>query len=120
MMTQFGSMESNRGIGSRLGRLPLVLLVTVSLLFSLLHCATCELAFANADGTTVVMSIDQDSTPDMPEHLLPCHHCLSHITGQQVITFAEPVDLIPIAPAYLREQFPASPSGHLPFKPPRA
>lgn len=119
-MTQFGSMASNKQIGSRLTRLPLVLLLAVSLLFSLLHCATCELAFANADGAVTVMSIDRNSTPDTPEHFLPCHHCLSHVTAQQANASAEFADLISMAPSYLREQFRVSSSGVPPFKPPRA
>jgi hypothetical protein len=117
-MTQFDSMASRDETGRRLSRLPLVLLLMVGLLFSLIHCATCELAFANADGATVVMNIDQNSTPDTPEQ--PCHHCLSHVTAQQVNTFTGPADLIPIAPSYFREHFRASPSGLPLFKPPRA
>jgi hypothetical protein len=119
-MTQFGSIVTDVEIGSRLCRLPLVLLVAVSLLFSLLHCATCDLDFAKADGAVMAVSTDQNSTPDTPEHLLPCHHCLSHVTAQQLSVFAEPTDLIPAAPSYLREQFHASSSGLPPFKPPRA
>ena len=69
-MTQFGSMTATMDIGSRLCRLPLVLLVTVSLLFSLLQCATCDLDFAKTDGAITVASIDQNSTPETPEHLL--------------------------------------------------
>jgi hypothetical protein len=119
-MTQFGSIKASMDIGNRLCRLPLVLLLTISLLFSLLHCATCDLDFANIDGAITVVSMDQNSTPDTPEHLLPCHHCLSHVTAPQLSAFAEPIDLIPAAPSYLREQFRASSSGLLPFKPPRA
>jgi hypothetical protein len=119
-MTQFGSMAANMDIGHRLCRLPLVLLVTVGLLFSLLHCATCDLDVDNVDGSVTVVSMDQTSTPDMPEHLLPCHHCLSHVTAQQLSVFAAPADLIPAAPSYLREQFRTSSSGLPPFKPPRA
>jgi hypothetical protein len=118
-MAPIDSLATTMEIGSRLYRLPLVLLVTVSLLFSLLHCATCDLDFANVDGAAVV-SMDQNSTPDTPEHLLPCHHCLSHVTAQQLSVLAAPTDLIPAAPSYLREQFSASSSGLLPFKPPRA
>lgn len=119
-MTQFGSVAANMDIGSRLCQLPLVLLVTISLLFSLLHCATCDLDVDKIDGAVTVMSMDRPSTPDTPEHLLPCHHCLSHVTAQQLSAFAEPAGLIPAAPSYLREQFRASSSGLPPFKPPRA
>jgi hypothetical protein len=119
-MTPFGNITASMSVGNRLCRLPLVLLLTVSLLFSLLHCATCDLDFANTDGAVTVVSLDQNSTPDTPEHLLPCHHCLSHVTAQQLSVFAEPIDLIPAAPSYLREQFHASSSGLPLFKPPRA
>jgi hypothetical protein len=118
-MTQFGSMAANMDIGRRLCRLPLVMLVTVALLFSLLHCATCDLDVDNVDGAVTVVSMDR-TTPDMPEHLLPCHHCLSHVTAQQLSAFAAPADLIPAPPSYLREQFHASSSGLPLFKPPRA
>jgi hypothetical protein len=120
MMTQFGSMTGSTDIGSRLCRLPLVLLVTVALLFSLLHCATCDLDVDNVDGAVTVVSMDQTSTPDVPDHLLPCHHCLSHVTAQQLSVLAAPADLIPAAPSYLRAQFHASSSGLPLFKPPRA
>jgi hypothetical protein len=119
-MKQFGMMAASMEIGSRLRRLPMVLLVTISLLFSLLHCATCDLDFANTDGAVTVVSMDGTSTSDMPEHLLPCHHCLSHVTAQQLSVFAAPADRIPAAPSYLREQFRAASSRLLPFKPPRA
>jgi hypothetical protein len=110
----------SKDIGSRITRLPLVLLLTLGLLFSLLHCATCDLAFAKTDGATVVMNIDHGSTSDTPEQQLPCHHCLSHVTAQQVNTFTGPVDLISMAPSYFREQFPAALAGLPLFKPPRA
>ena len=117
-MAQFGSMIANLEIGSRLCRLPLVLLVTVALLFSLLHCATCDLDVDSVDGAVTVVSMDRTSAPNIPEHLLPCHHCLSHVTAQQLIVFAAPADLIPAAPSYLREQFHASVSGLPLFKHP--
>lgn len=119
-MTLFGGMAANMDIAHRLRRLPLVLLVAVGLLFSLLHCATCDLDFANTDGTTTIVSVDRNSTPDTPEHVLPCHHCLSHVTAQQLSAFAEPIDLVAAAPSFPREQFHASSSGLPPFKPPRA
>lgn len=118
-MTQFGGITTSLDIGSRLRRLPMVLLVTVALLFSLLHCATCELDVDRVDGA-VTLSMDRTSTPDVPEHLLLCHHCLSHVTAQQVNALATPADLIVAAPSYLREQFQASSPGLPLFKPPRA
>jgi hypothetical protein len=119
-MTHFDGMTANIPIGRRVRRLPLVLLVTVGLLFSLLHCATCNLGVDNVDGAVTVVSMDRNSTPDTPEHLLPCHHCLSHVTAQQLSALATPADLIAAAPSYLREQFHASSSGLPLFKPPRA
>jgi hypothetical protein len=119
-MTQFGSMAANMDIGHRLCRLPLILLVTIGLLFSLLHCATCDLNLGNTDGTVTIAGVDQKSTPDTPEHLLPCHHCLSHVTTQQLSAFAMPTGPIPAAPSNLREQFRTSSSDLPPFKPPRA
>ena len=47
MMTQVGSMTANGEIGSRLARLRLVLVLTVGLLLSLLHCTGCGLSFAS-------------------------------------------------------------------------
>ena len=110
-MKRFCSMATNAKIGSWPCRLPLVLLITVGLLFSLFHCATCDLDFANTNGAVTVASMDQNSTPDTPEHLPPCHHCLSHVTAQQLSVLAEPADLVPAAPSYPREQFRASSSG---------
>jgi hypothetical protein len=110
------------GFGSRLARRPYVVLLIVGLLFSLIHCAGCELAFANADGPTVVMNIEQGSAPNTPEQQLPCHsgHCLSHVTAQQVAAMALPADLIPRAPSFGQVQSPASLAGLPLFKPPRA
>ena len=42
---------STAGSGSRLGRLPFVLLLTVGLLLSLIHCAGCDLGFTNTNAT---------------------------------------------------------------------
>jgi hypothetical protein len=108
--------------GSRLARLPFVLLLTVGLLLSLIHCAGCELAFANSNGPTAVMNLDQGSAPNTPEQQRPCHsgHCLSHVTAQQVATVAVPADLIPRAPSFGQEQSPALLAGLPLFKPPRA
>jgi hypothetical protein len=108
--------------GSRIARLPFVLLLIVGLLLSLIHCAGCGRAFASSNESTVVMSIDDGSAPDTPEPQLPCHsgHCLSHVTAQQVATVAGPADLIPRAPLYWQEESPASLAGLPLFKPPRA
>jgi hypothetical protein len=108
--------------GSRLGRLPFVLLLTLGLLVSLIHCAGCNLGFTRADATSVVMNLDQGSLPDTPEQQLPCHsgHCLSHVTAQQVAAVVTPADLIPRAPSFFDEQSPRSLAGLPLFKPPRA
>ena len=108
--------------GSRLVRLPFVLLLMVGLLLSLIHCAGCGQAFASSNEPTMVMNIDDGSAPDTPEQQLPCHssHCLSHVTAQQVAAMALPEDLAPRAPSFGQEQSPASRAGLPLFKPPRA
>jgi hypothetical protein len=122
MMTQVGSMTANGEIGSRLARLPLVLVLTVGLLLSLLHCTGCGLSFAGSDSAVVAMSTDPGSAPDVPEQLLPCHagHCLSHVTAQLVTVVLTPVNHALRPPVSGREQFPASVAGLPLFKPPRA
>ena len=121
-MTRFGSMTSNQHIGSRLARLPLVVLLAIGLLLSLLHCADSAFAFAKTDSAAVTMTTGQGSTPDLPEHLSPCHsgHCLSHATAQPVTVTLVPADQVVRQPAFGREQFPATVAGLPLFKPPRA
>ena len=108
--------------GSRLRRLPFVLLLTLGLLVSLIHCAGCDLGFTRANATAVVLNLDQGSPPDTPEQQLPCHsgHCLSHVTAQHVATLTTPAGLIPRAPAFGQQQFPPALAGLPLFKPPRA
>jgi hypothetical protein len=108
--------------GSRLARLPFVLLLIVGLLLSLIHCAGCGQAFASSNGPTLVMNIDDGSAPDTPEQQLPCHsgHCLSHVTAQHVAAVVTPADLIPRAPSFGQEQSPPALAGLPLFKPPRA
>jgi hypothetical protein len=110
------------GIGSRLGRLPFVVLLTVGLLFSLIHCAGCGPELTDGQTPTVAMNLDRGSAPDTPEQQLPCHggHCLSHVTAQHVATVATPADVIPRAPAFGQEQSPPALAGLPLFKPPRA
>ena len=121
-MTQFGSMTSNQPIGSRLARLPVVVLVTIGLLLSLLHCADNAFSFAKSDTVVMTMPTEQGSVPDMPEHLSPCHsgHCLSHVTAQNATRALIPMDQVLRLPASGREQFPAAIAGLPLFKPPRA
>ena len=121
-MMQLGCTTSNQQIGSRLGRLPLVVLVTIGLLLSLLHCTESAFAFAKTDSAVVTMSTEQGLPPDMPEHLSPCHsgHCLSHVTAQPATGTMIPADQVLRLPASGREQFPATIAGLPLFKPPRA
>lgn len=119
-MMQVGVTVAGARTGSRLGRLPFVLLLTLGLLVSLIRCAGCDLDFANANAPTVAMNLDQDSAPDTPEQQLPCHHCLSHVTAQQVAAMVTPADLIPRAPSFGQEQSPPALAGLPLFKPPRA
>jgi hypothetical protein len=108
--------------GSRLRRLPLVLLLTVGLMVSLIHCAGCDLGFTGTNTIAVALNLDQGSAPDTPEQQLPCHsgHCLSHVTAQHVAAVVTPADLIPRAPSFGQEQSPPAPVGLPLFKPPRA
>jgi hypothetical protein len=121
-MMQVSVTIAEASTGSRLGRLPLVLLLTFGLLLSLIHCTGCDLGFTRANSTVLAMSLDEDSAPNIPEQQLPCHsgHCLSHVTAQQVATAARPADLIPRAPSFGQEQCPRSLAGLPLFKPPRA
>jgi hypothetical protein len=119
-MMQVGVTVAGARTGSRLGRLPFVLLLTLSLLVSLIRCAGCDLDFANANAPTVAMNLDQGSAPDTPEQQSPCHHCLSHVTAQQVAAVVTPADLIPRAPSFGQEQSPPALAGLPLFKPPRA
>jgi hypothetical protein len=109
-------------IGSRLSGLPMVLLLTVGLLLSLIHCAGGEFNFGSPSGSVVAMSQDQGSAPDTPEQQLPCHsgHCLSHVAAQPVASIALPVDSHPPTHVMRQEQFTVAPAGLPLFKPPRA
>jgi hypothetical protein len=108
--------------GSRLGRLPFVLLLTLGLLISLIHCAGCDLGFSSTNTTVVAMNLDRGPAPDTPEQQLPCHsgHCLSHVTAQHVAVVVTAADLVPRAPSFGQEQVPAALAGLPLFKPPRA
>jgi hypothetical protein len=121
-MTQAGNITVHADLGRRLGRLPFVLLLTVGLLLSLLHCTECGLAFAKTDAATVITNIDSGSAPDTPEQQLPCHsgHCLSHVAAQAVAVVTLPADLALRTLAFGREQSPATLAGLPLFKPPRA
>jgi hypothetical protein len=109
-------------IGRRFGRLPFVLLLTVGLLLSLLHCAGCGFDLATSDTTVVSTNADHGSAPDTPEQQLPCHsgHCLSHIAAHPVPIAAIPADRVVSLLMSGREQFPTALTGLPLFKPPRA
>jgi hypothetical protein len=101
----------------------LVLLLTLGLLISLMHCAGCGMSFAVAGNPTILADIDHGAAPDTPEEQqLPCHsgHCLSHVTVQAVAATLTPADLILRAPDFGQEQSPATLAGLPLFKPPRA
>lgn len=121
-MMQAGTFAADAGTGSRLRRLPFVLMLTLGLLLSLIHCAGCGIAFAAADSVAVMTVNDAGALPDMPDQQLPAHsgHCLSHVTAQTPAAIALPADVTPRAPAYGQEPLPAA-LARLPlFKPPRA
>ncbi len=112
---------SNPAIGSRLIRLPLVLLLAFGLLLSLIHCAGCELNVASADAPMVTVSDHQGFAPDAPEQALPCHggHCLSHVAPQLPTAVVVPAVLLPRALVLRQEPFRTALAGLPLFKPPR-
>jgi hypothetical protein len=120
-MTQFEGMAKGE-IRSRLGRLPMVLLLTVGLLMSLIHCTGCGPAFAKSDSPLAMSNADSASPPVAPEQMLPCHsgHCLSHVTAQPVTAAVTAADEVVRLLVSGREQFPAAIAGLSLFKPPRA
>ena len=117
-----GTTARGASIGSRINRLPLVLLLALGLLISLVHCADCGMSFAFADNPTVLTDLDHGTAPDTPEQQLPCHsgHCLSHVTVQVVAAAMIPADLILRAPDFGQQQSPDTLAGLPLFKPPRA
>ena len=122
-MTQANGTPAWMGpIGRRMARLPLVLLLTVGLLISLIHCASCGMDIAQADSATVLSNLDYGAGPDTPEQQLPCHsgHCLSHVTAHAMTIMTIPADLVLRAPDFRWEQSPTSVAGLPLFKPPRA
>jgi len=121
-MTHSDSTASKEVGRSRLARLPFVLVLTVGLLLSLIHCAGCGPAFAGTGSAVVMTNSDSGYAPDTPEQQLPCHsgHCLSHVAAQAATVVEQPADLIPRTLAFGREQSPAALAGLPLFKPPRA
>jgi hypothetical protein len=104
---------------SRFNRLPFVLLLTFGLLVSLIHCAGCDVVFANTSAANAVSS--NTGAPDAPEQALPCHsgHCLSHVNAQMAAAVSIPADHAPRAPLFFQQQSPAALAGLPLFKPPR-
>ena len=119
-MTPFAENETYSGTCDRLARLPFVLLLTIGLLLSLIHCAGCDVAFANNGAAIAVIS--DNGVPDAPEQALPCHsgHCLSHVNAQAPAGVTIPADHAPRAPLFFEQQSPAALAGLPLFKPPRA
>jgi hypothetical protein len=117
-----GTKTQGASIGSRITRLPMVLLLALGLLISLIHCAGCGMSFALADNPAVLTDLDHGTAPDAPEQQLPCHsgHCLSHVTVQVVAAAMTPADLVLRAPDFGRQQSPDTFAGLPLFKPPRA
>jgi hypothetical protein len=122
MMRTDRTTAREASIGSRINRLPLVLLLTLGLLISLIHCAGSGMSFAFADNPTVLTDIDRGTAPDTPEPQLPCHsgHCLAHVTVQGAAAAVTPADLLLRAPDFGQQQSPATLAGLPLFKPPRA
>lgn len=111
------------GWGRRLGRLPLVLLLTVGMLFALLHCAECGPDVAAAgDATAVVAGLHHDAAPEHPISPSLCHsgHCLSHVTAEVGSSDVCAADPIPGPPRDGEAQVLTSFAGLALFKPPRA
>jgi hypothetical protein len=119
-VTPFAENETYEGTRGRLARLPFVLLLTIGLLLSLIHCAGCDVAFANNGAAIAVIS--DNGVPDAPEQALPCHsgHCLSHANAQAPAGVTIPADHAPHAPLFFEQQSPAALAGLPLFKPPRA
>jgi hypothetical protein len=109
------------GPGRRLGRLPLVALLTVGLLLSLIHCAGDGIAHAATGLPGVSMTAADHTAPSAPDHTLPCHsgHCLSHVSAQRIFDMKLPPELVPQAPSFVAERSPPALAAAAPFKPPR-
>jgi len=110
------------GRNGRRPRLSLVLALMLGLLASLIHCGSCDLAFAGSNTTVIAMDLDGSTPPDTPDQKMPAHcgHCLNHVTGQPTFAVSLPADISHQAPRIGREQTPPSLAGLPLFKPPRA
>jgi hypothetical protein len=103
-------------------RLSLVLALMFGLLASLIHCGSCDLAFASSNTTAVAMDFDGSTLPDTADQKMPAHcgHCLNHVTGQSIFAVTLPADVSHQTPRISLEQTPPSLAGLPLFKPPRA
>ncbi len=113
--------EAKKSVVTRWPRkLSLVLTLTLALLVSLTHCATCDLTLAG-HGPTVVTSLDDTTSQSAPEKELPAcsGHCLSHVTAQTMVSVIIPAEIVHSAPPIGREQSMTSIAGLPLFKPPR-
>ena len=119
-MTPFAESLTHRDFRSRFARLPFVMLLTLGLFVSLIHCAGCDVAFANSGAVVAVHS--HTGTPDAPEQAMPCHggHCLSHVNAQVSAAVIVPADHAPRAPLFFEQRSSATLAGLPLFKPPRA
>jgi hypothetical protein len=121
-MIKAGTMLANdAGLLSRLRRLPFVIMLTLGLMLSMVHCAG-DLAFANSDTTASAMTDSTGSSHDLPDQQQPAHsgHCLSHVTAQTPEAIVSPPDLSPRALIIAGDPIPATRDGLPLFKPPRA
>ncbi|MBY0380686.1 MAG: ferrichrome ABC transporter substrate-binding protein [Xanthobacteraceae bacterium] len=102
-------------------KLSLVLTLTLALLVSLAHCATCDLAFSG-NGSAALTSSDGNTSHSAPDKQLPAcsGHCLSHLAGIAMATVIMPADIVDEPPSLGHVQSPASLAGLPLFEPPRA
>lgn len=119
-------LQHNASLGSgrngRRPRLSLVLALMLGLLASLIHCGSCDLAFAGSNPTAVALDLDGGTPPDTSDQKMPAHcgHCLNHVTGQSTFAVSLPADISHQTPPIGRDQTPPSLAGLPLFKPPRA
>lgn len=122
-MTSGLQLDTSLGSGrnGRRRRLSLVLALMLGLLASLIHCGSCDLAFAGSNPEAIAMDFDTGTPPDTPDQKMPAHcgHCLNHVTGQPAFAVSLPADISHQAPRIGREQTPPSLAGLPLFKPPR-
>lgn len=112
-------MADNAGLWSHLRRMPFVVMLTLGLMLSMIHCAGCGMAFAGTHDVTI--SHGSGDAPDVPDQQLPSHsgHCLSHVTAQVPATVNSPADINPQTLVIAGDPIPAASDGLPLFKPPR-